>query len=256
MKRIRLQVALLPWTESGTPSPSGVQPRQEPLKPWLQVCTEEMSLQELAEQIAKKFSNVYAGLGFAAALYWVDVGLRDLLIPLLSIRKLKIKHLESDYGEILDLTDSVGDVFDDRAPSGESRTSIVRVACHPPDPYGLRTAARFGSLMPESSARPKKRSMEVSPLESMLHTLPPLSSIEDWDSQQSSVTLGGANKRQKMQASGGFHCADEPDQEEVQALLQSYRAQSAVQVHGSEQPPRWKRKPYPFSFCYIANALQ
>ena len=48
MKRIRLQVALLPWAESGTQASGGVQLRQEPLKPWLQVCTEEMTLQELA----------------------------------------------------------------------------------------------------------------------------------------------------------------------------------------------------------------
>ena len=168
------------------------------------------------------------------------LGAKIWLIPLRSIRSLNIKHLESDYGEILDLTDRVGDVFDDRAPSGESRTSIVRVACYPPHPQGLRTAARFGSLMPESSARPKKRPMENSAPESTLHSLPPLPTIESWGSQKSSVTLKGANKRQKTQAS--WNRADEPDQEDAQLLLQNTRAEGSVQVSGSQEQPKRKCK--------------
>ena len=54
----------------------------------------------------------------------------------------------------------MGDVFDDRAPSGESRTSIVKVARYPPDPLEQQKfPVRFGSLLPESTARPRKRKL-------------------------------------------------------------------------------------------------
>lgn len=65
MTRLRLQVALLPWVQQGAPLTNNGQPRQAPLKPWLHVCTKEITLQELADQIVLKFAKIYAGLGYA-----------------------------------------------------------------------------------------------------------------------------------------------------------------------------------------------
>ena len=62
MKRLRLQVVLLPCDDEGSQT-SASQPRQENLRPWLQICTPEMSLQNLVEQIVQKFGNVHAGRG-------------------------------------------------------------------------------------------------------------------------------------------------------------------------------------------------
>ena len=154
-----------------------------------------------------------------------------------------IRHLESDYGEILDLADTVGDVFDDRAPNGESRTSIVRVAYSPLDGRRLRTATRYGSLMPESSARPRKRSIEGSPpARSLFQYTGPTPTTENWSSQGSSVTLGRANKRQKRSGLESLRSEYVSSQEDVRILSQPPKERSSVQVLGSQQDLIWDCK--------------
>ena len=67
------------------------------------------------------------------------------------------------------MQDIVGAIFDDRAAflsqsSGEQilSTSVVKVYRYPPDPTELANIQRYGSLMPESSARPRKRPLTMS----------------------------------------------------------------------------------------------
>ena len=153
------------------------------------------------------------------------------------------------------MTDSVGDVFDDRAPSGESRTSIVRVASYPPITHGSRNGVRFGSLMPESSARPLKRSMEVLPSDSMSQHYPLFPSIEDWDSQQSSITLGRTSKRQKIEAPRRLDDADDSDPGNPRVVAETPRAQGSVQVLSSQQTPRQKCKSIYAPVCYNTNPM-
>lgn len=65
MKRIRLQVALMLPIEPGSQSSSSsLLSRREFLQPWLQVCTEEITLQDLAHEIVAKFSRIHAGRGY------------------------------------------------------------------------------------------------------------------------------------------------------------------------------------------------
>lgn len=92
----------------------------------------------------------------------------------------------------------MGEVFDDRAPSGENRTSIVRVACCPPSSSERWTSARFGSLMPESSARPKKRSFQCLGPDFVPNALGLLPTTEGLSSQQSPPTVDEQNKKRKL----------------------------------------------------------
>lgn len=73
-------------------------------------------------------------------------------------RPLRIKYLQDHYGSVLDTTETVGDIFDDRTGGVElNSTSIVRVVRFPPNRGELNDPQRFGSIMPESIARPQKR---------------------------------------------------------------------------------------------------
>lgn len=55
----------------------------------------------------------------------------------------------------------MGDLFDDRRADGNIRNSILEVHRYPPSPDELQTLGRFSSLAPTSSARPRKRPLEL-----------------------------------------------------------------------------------------------
>ena len=78
---------------------------------------------------------------------------------------LDIKELTTAYGEKLHMRKTVEAYFDDRndlshaLPPGEvPPTSIVQVHCYPTDTPQIQ---RYGSLMPESAARPRKRPLTL-----------------------------------------------------------------------------------------------
>ena len=74
------------------------------------------------------------------------------------VRKLKIKCLEDDDGNLLDGDLIVGETFVDRpGRQADRRDYTVRVERESPDPEDLQNPVRFASLAPESSARPRKR---------------------------------------------------------------------------------------------------
>lgn len=155
-----------------------------------------------------------------------------------SPRILRIKHLESDYGEILDWSDLVGEVFDDRAPSGENRTSIVRVACYLPSPSECRNSTRSDTLMPESSASSKKRPLQHSPPNFVPDALAPLPTTEGASPRQSSITIERPNKRQKLRQDQHSSGTAEFGQGELQNLAQSGISQGHRQFCGSHPSPR------------------
>lgn len=72
-------------------------------------------------------------------------------------RRLSIKYLQDHYGSVLDTTETVGNIFDDRTGGAElNATSIVHVVRFPPDREESRNPQSFGSITPESFARPQK----------------------------------------------------------------------------------------------------
>lgn len=88
-------------------------------------------------------------------------------LRVISIRTLKIKHFETYFGEVLAMYDRIGEYFDDRSTDDHSKddgvpkTSIALLHRHPPDPAELQDVRRFGSLMPESAAIPRKRPLTI-----------------------------------------------------------------------------------------------
>lgn len=73
-------------------------------------------------------------------------------------RTLDIKYIKDYWNGALDTDLTVGEIFDDRAGGEDIKNSIVKVFRYPPDPSQLQNDLRFGSVLPESSARPRKRS--------------------------------------------------------------------------------------------------
>jgi len=116
----------------------------------------------------------------------------------LRLTRLNIRHLESYFGEKLDMNDKVGDIFDDRksGPNGQvNETSIVKVFRYPPDPRELQNPERFASLMPESTARPHKPvlpNVSQNPRAEQGHN----GNYGQW--RQSNETLGTASRRQRV----------------------------------------------------------
>lgn len=88
-------------------------------------------------------------------------------IRVISTRTLRIKHFETYFGEVLAMYDRIGEYFDDRSTDDQSKddgvpkTSIALLHRHPPDPAELHDVRRFGSLMPESAAIPRKRPLTI-----------------------------------------------------------------------------------------------
>ena len=109
-------------------------------------------------------------------------------------RALRVKELQDSWGSTLDLTDTVGDVFDDRSSSGDILTSICKVVRYPPNPAEISNPTRFTSLLPESSARPQKR-----PPPPLFRDAPRLlPSVEDTTDQGRQSAFAQPNKRRKV----------------------------------------------------------
>ena len=60
MKRIRLQIQVLPWD---TVSVTNQQARQDEIRPWTQPEDAENTLQNLVENIAQRYGRIYVGRG-------------------------------------------------------------------------------------------------------------------------------------------------------------------------------------------------
>lgn len=162
-------------------------------------------------------------------------------------RTLKIKHLESDFGDILDLDDMVEDVFDDRSPNGDNRTSIVKVARYPPDPNELRYSARFGSLLPESTARPKKRSIEQAN-ERLVQEFSIVPTIERWEeprrpSKRPQISEAAATRQQEAVRRPSANQDQLATPEEHNSEHRN-TCRSVTQVKDSEHPATQQRKVY------------
>ena len=151
-------------------------------------------------------------------------------------RALKVKELQDSWGGTLDLTDTVGDVFDDRSSSGDILTSICKVIRYPPSPAELHNPNRFTSLLPESSARPQKR--PPPPLFRDAQRLLP--SIEETSNQGRQSAFTQPNKRRKVtredSTRDGYTRAVASSQEQLREN-QTQRQRSERQVLDSQTSP-------------------
>lgn len=101
------------------------------------------------------------------------------------------------------MEDTVGAIFDDRADFPDKLlgnevlpTSVVQVYRYPPDPQGPPSRQRFGSLMPGSSAIPRKRPFTIS-VHDPLNSQNAIASVEAVDGLRSDGMLSGLKKRQR-----------------------------------------------------------
>ncbi|KAA6409227.1 MAG: hypothetical protein FRX48_06780 [Lasallia pustulata] len=103
---------------------------QEKILPWTEPCSEDLSISELWAKIETRFERVYPGKG-----------------------RLSIKYLQDHYGSVLDTTETVGNIFDDRTGGAElNATSIVHVVRFPPDREESRNPQSFGSITPDQTS--------------------------------------------------------------------------------------------------------
>ncbi|KAL9099072.1 MAG: hypothetical protein Q9163_005374 [Psora crenata] len=174
MKRIRLQIQVLPWDETTSQQSSHSQARPDEVRPWTQPEAADSTLQQLVDHIVERYGRIYVGRG-----------------------SLRVKELQDFWGSTLDLTDTVGDLFDDRSSSGEIHTSICKVLRYPPDPIELNNPHRYESLLPESTARPQKR-LQPPPVPLFQNPQRALPSIEERDIEDRNGDQQTANKRRKI----------------------------------------------------------
>ncbi|KAL9134241.1 MAG: hypothetical protein Q9175_004580, partial [Cornicularia normoerica] len=114
---------------------------------------------------------------------------------------LKIRHLKTAYGDFVDLEERVvGDLFDERGADGNIRNSILEVHRYPPRPDELNILQRYSSLAPNSSARPRKRPLELPspsyPSQNSRNIHDEIPSIEERDPETNRLS-GAAIKRQR-----------------------------------------------------------
>ena len=160
-----------------------------------------------------------------------------------SIRKLKIKHFETYFGEVLAMYDRIGEYFDDRSTDDQSKddgvpkTSIALLHRHPPDPAELQNVRRFGSLMPESAAIPRKRPLTIT--QQVHHN-----GFEGWGPEQPNSMRKRQKTQQACQNEGLDIHQDEPivSREEVVGVCRSSQMSgtqgSVHQVVDSQRSPR------------------
>lgn len=172
-----------------------------------------------------------------------------------SIRALRIRHLKTAYGDYVDLERRVvGDLFDDRGTDGNIRNSILEVHRYPPEPDEFQTLQRFSSLAPNSSARPRKRPLELpsqsytSQYSRNMHR--EVASIEGWD-DKIDRPFGTATKRQRTREArlDRTYDAHQPlilREEQVAGLYHSSQVsgtqESIHQILDSQKSPGKKRK--------------
>lgn len=147
----------------------------------------------------------------------------------------------------------VGDLFDDRGADGNIRNSILEVHRYPPRPETLETLQRFTSLAPTSSARPRKRPLELPSQPYLLqnsrnlqHEIP---SIEEWDAENHTL-FRPATKRQRTHeprlngTSGArqlLSMREERGGEQYHSSQTSGTQESIHQVLDSQKLPKKKR---------------
>lgn len=181
-----------------------------------------------------------------------------------SFRPLNIRYLKTTYGEFVDLQERVvGDLFDDRGADGNIRNSILEVHRYPPSPDELQTLQRFSSLAPTSSARPKKRPLEMpsqsyhSQTSQDAHRV--ILSIEEGDAE-TERPFGTAAKRPRMDdprlykriaADQSLAMSKEHGGGPHQSSQTSGTQESIHQVPDSQRSPRKKRT---FQLSHLSSA--
>ena len=160
----------------------------------------------------------------------------DLSLPLL--RPLRIRHLKTAYGDFVDLEERVvGDLFDDRGADGNIRNSILEVHRYPPTPDELERVQRFSSFAPTSSARPRKRPLEL-PSQSYPSIDPRITygeirSIEEGDAETNGPFVP-TSKRQCMRDSR-LNRAFDPHQPLGTREEQGSRPYHSSQISGTQE---------------------
>ena len=61
MSRIRVRVEVQPWSEPTEVARDPGKARQEVIKPYLEPCAEDVTINELAEKIVNRFRKVHRG---------------------------------------------------------------------------------------------------------------------------------------------------------------------------------------------------
>ena len=252
MKRIRLQVQIMPWQKPGS-SLTSINTRQDAELKWAQPCTEDDTIQTLSDLILAKWARLCPGLGCVNPTSTLLVGCSRIDSRSPRNRSLNIKYLTTFHGDLLDMEDTVGAIFDDRTDFPERlssnevlATSIVQVHRYPPNPGELPRFQRLGSLMPESSARPKKRPYAASQ-QSPTDDQRTLSSIERPYDVRSNGISAAPNKRQRTREphAYGSDWRMNPGEDLAEGnhpTSQTVGTQGSVhQVYDSQEPATQKR---------------
>lgn len=158
-------------------------------------------------------------------------------------RPLRIKYLQDHYGSVLDTTETVGDIFDDRTGGVElNSTSIVRVVRFPPNRGELNDPQRFGSIMPESIARPQKRLLSNTQ-PTVRSKLGEMAIPEDLELSEMDNSYDRAVKRQRFDPDRPIRSRERDRGETPQRRLSPVRqASSSHFVQDSQRPLAPRRK--------------
>ncbi|KAI4188279.1 MAG: hypothetical protein L6R41_002230 [Letrouitia leprolyta] len=186
MAPLRLQIVVQPRV---LPSPSGPTPTlPEPTIKWLEICPDNLTIQQLSERLEKRFFDR-------------NHALAD---PVGDNRALNIKILK--YLDDLDLFPEyrVGDIFEDinKSQASDKSYSTVKVYRNPPTREELLDPRRFESLPPNSLARPIKRPLPPLFAEATQHISSGLTDHGHPPRGYLPVQSQGRNKRQKVDAIG------------------------------------------------------
>lgn len=66
MKRVRLQIQVLPWEESTSQPSRGARGYEHDIRPWLQPEDADNTLQQLVDNIVHRFGRIYIGRGYSS----------------------------------------------------------------------------------------------------------------------------------------------------------------------------------------------
>ena len=145
----------------------------------------------------------------------------------------------------------MGEIFDDRSGGAElNATSIVHVFRYPPEPQDLNNPTRFGSIMPESFAKPQKR-LFSSTHATVRSNLREMAIPEDLGASQFDDGYGRTLKRQRLQdtATSGRFDPDRPvlsrerDHEGTpRRRLSPFRQYSPIHIIEDSQRPLANRR--------------
>lgn len=64
MKRVRLQIQVLPWEESVSRPSRGAREHDNDIRPWLQPEDADNTLQQLVDNINQRYARIYIGRGY------------------------------------------------------------------------------------------------------------------------------------------------------------------------------------------------